>query len=141
MLSQIWDSSVLTQFIGRNDVFYPDVSYIHQSRFCRIWVRRIYDNHVNSNQLLSIEVNVIRKHLLYERFINWSSLSIYYQALRDNVVDMGIGTWYKYANRLGINRKFFRIKRKKVIGIRASNSLQILHMDVTMFTAHYIMIS
>ena len=31
MVSQIWDSSVLTLFIGRNDVFYPDVWYIHQS--------------------------------------------------------------------------------------------------------------
>jgi len=31
MVSQIWDKSVLTLFIGRNDVFYPDVWYIHQS--------------------------------------------------------------------------------------------------------------
>ena len=30
-MSQIWDRSVLTLFIGRNDVFYPDVWYIHQS--------------------------------------------------------------------------------------------------------------
>ncbi|MCK5368869.1 MAG: hypothetical protein KAQ62_09965, partial [Cyclobacteriaceae bacterium] len=47
------------------------------------------------NQLLPVEVNVIRKYLLDERFINWSSLSIYYQALRDKAVFMGIGTWYK----------------------------------------------
>ena len=85
------------------------------------------------NQLLSIEVDVIKKYLLDERFINWSSLSIYYQALRDKTVFMGIGTWYKYANRLGIKRKFFRINRKKVIGIGASRPLQILHMDVTIF--------
>ena len=85
------------------------------------------------NQLLPVEVDVIRKYLLDERFINWSSLSIYYQALRDKTVFMGIGTWYKYANRLGIKRKFFRISRKKVIGIRASRPLQILHMDVTIF--------
>jgi hypothetical protein len=85
------------------------------------------------NQLLPVEVDVIRKYLLDERFINWSSLSIYYQALRDKTVFMGIGTWYKYANRLGIKRKFFRLNRKKVIGIRASRPLQILHMDVTIF--------
>ena len=85
------------------------------------------------NQLLPVEVDVIRKYLLDERFINWSSLSIYYQALRDKTVCMGIGTWYKYANRLGIKRKFFRIIRKKVMGIRASRPLQILHMDVTIF--------
>jgi len=85
------------------------------------------------NQLLPVEVDVIKKYLLDERFINWSSLSIYYQALRDHAVVMGIGTWYKYANRLGIKRKFFRISRKKMIGIRASSPLQILHMDVTIF--------
>ena len=65
------------------------------------------------NQLLPVEVDVIKKYLLDERFINWSSLSIYYQALRDNAAFMGIGSWYKYASRLGIKRKFFRIKRKK----------------------------
>ena len=85
------------------------------------------------NQLLPVEVDVLKKYLLDERFKNWSSLSIYYQSLRDNAVFMGIGTWYKYASRLGIKRKFFRIKRKKVIGIRASRPLQILHMDVTIF--------
>jgi hypothetical protein len=85
------------------------------------------------NQLLPVEVDVIQKYLLEERFKHWSSLSIYYQALRDNVVVMGIGTWYKYASRLGIKRKFFRINRKKVIGIGASRPLQILHMDVTIF--------
>jgi hypothetical protein len=85
------------------------------------------------NQLLPTEVDIVKDYLLNERFKNWSSLSIYYQALRDKTVCMGIGTWYKYANRLGIKRKFFRINRKNVIGIRASKPLQILHMDVTIF--------
>ena len=85
------------------------------------------------NQLLPTEVDIVKDYLLDVRFKNWSSLSIYYQALRDKMVFMGIGTLYKYANRLDIKRKFFRINRKKVIGIRASNPLQILHMDVTIF--------
>jgi hypothetical protein len=85
------------------------------------------------NQLLPKEVDIVKNYLLDVRFKNWSSLSIYYQALRDKTVCMGIGTWYKYANRLGIKRKFFRINRKNVIGIRASRPLQILHMDVTIF--------
>jgi transposase InsO family protein len=85
------------------------------------------------NQLLPTEVDIVKNYLLDERFKNWSSLSIYYQALRDKMVFMGIGTWYKYANRLGIKRKFFRINRKNVIGIRASRPLQLLHMDVTIF--------
>jgi len=85
------------------------------------------------NQLLPAEVDIVKNYLLDVRFKNWSSLSIYYQALRDKTVHMGIGTWYKYTNRLGIKRKFFRIKRKNLIGIRASSLLQILHMDVTIF--------
>jgi len=84
-------------------------------------------------QLLPTEVDIVKNYLLDVRFKNWSSLSIYYQALRENAIFIGIGTWYKYANRLGIKRKFFRINRKKVIGIGASRPLQILHMDVTIF--------
>ncbi len=42
-------------------------------------------------------------------------------------------TWYKYARKLGIKRKFFRIKRKPQEGLRALLPLQILHMDVTIF--------
>ena len=54
------------------------------------------------NQLLPVEVDILKKYLLNERFKNWSYLPIYYQALRDKTVFMGIGNWYKYANRLGI---------------------------------------
>lgn len=85
------------------------------------------------NQVLPSEVNTIKSYLIDDRFKNWSSLSIYYQAIRDKAVFLGIGTWYKYANRLGIKRKFFRLHSKREIGIRASRALQILHMDVTIF--------
>lgn len=85
------------------------------------------------HQLLTSEVNTIKDYLFNERFKNWSVISIYYQALRDKAVLMGIGTWYKYANRLGVSKKFFKLKRKKEIGIRASKPLQLLHMDVTIF--------
>lgn len=49
------------------------------------------------NQLLPKEVKLIKQYLHDERFRNWSSLSVYYQAMRDEVVYMSIGTWYKYA--------------------------------------------
>lgn len=58
---------------------------------------------------------------------------MYYQALRDGTVFMGIGAWYKYANQLGIRRKFFKLNRNTNIGLKASNPLNILHMDVTIF--------
>jgi hypothetical protein len=85
------------------------------------------------NQLLPGEVKKIKQYLFDVRFRNWSSLSVYYQALRDGVVFMSAGTWYKYAHRLGIRRKFFKILRNANTGIRASLPLQILHMDVTIF--------
>lgn len=61
------------------------------------------------NQLLDSEVKNIKEYLLNDRFENWSSLSIYYQALRDNALFITMHTWYKYARKLGIKRKFFRI--------------------------------
>jgi len=85
------------------------------------------------HQLLVSEVIIIKKYLLDEKFKNWSSLSIYYQAMRDKAVFMGLGTWYKYAKRLGIKRGFFKLKRKHDVGIRASKPLEILHMDITIF--------
>ncbi|MFT7162321.1 MAG: putative transposase [Bacteroidia bacterium] len=85
------------------------------------------------HQLLSTEVNTIKNYLLNERFENWSALSIYYQALREKAVFMGISTWYKYSNRLGIKQKFFKLNKKREIGIRASRPFEILHMDVTIF--------
>ena len=85
------------------------------------------------HQLLSSEVNIIKNYLLNEKFENWSALSIYYQALREKTVFMGMSTWYKYANRLGVKRKFFKLNRKREIGIRASKPFQIIHMDVTIF--------
>ena len=85
------------------------------------------------HQLLSSEVNIIKNYLLNEKFENWSALSIYYQALREKTVFMGMSTWYKYANRLGVKRKFFNLNRKREIGIRASKPFQIIHMDVTIF--------
>jgi len=53
--------------------------------------------------------------------------------LREGVLFISINTWYKYSRRLGIKRKFFRLKHKREIGIRASNPLKIFHMDVTIF--------
>jgi hypothetical protein len=84
-------------------------------------------------QLLDSEVKTIKHYLLDDRFKSWSSLSVYYQALREKAVFVGINTWYKYARRLGIKRKFFRLKHKMQIGIRASRPLEILHSDVTLF--------
>jgi len=85
------------------------------------------------NQLLDSEVKTIKEYLLNDRFVNWSSLSIYYQALRDKAVFISMHTWYKYARKLGIKRKFFRLKLKPKTGLRALVPLQILHMDVTIF--------
>ncbi|MEM9896289.1 MAG: hypothetical protein AAF789_07955, partial [Bacteroidota bacterium] len=84
-------------------------------------------------QLLSSEVDIIKKYLADVRFKNWSTLSIYYQALRENAVFMSVTTWYKYATRLGIQRKFFKLKTTRETGLRTTRPLELLQMDVTIF--------
>ncbi len=85
------------------------------------------------NQLLTSEVSVIKNYLSNENFNNWSVLSIYYQAMRDKAASMSIGTWYKYANRLGVKRNFFNRPKTHKIGITATRPLEKLHMDITLF--------
>ena len=85
------------------------------------------------SQLLASEVNTIKKYLLNEKFKNWSALSIYYQAIRDRAIGIGLGTWYKYVNRFGIKRPFFKLKQANKIGIKSSKPLEKLHMDITQF--------
>lgn len=122
----------LKRIIGAIGLSQAKLYYWLEQSNCRRSVFQLCQKR-HPGQLLPKEVMAIKQHLLDERFRNWSTLSVYYQALRDGVVFMSAGTWYKYANRLGIKRKFFKINRNNRIGIRASGPMQMLHMDVTIF--------
>jgi len=106
--------------------------YWLEERNCQLSISKLCRS-THPNQLLDKEVQTIKDYLLNNRYKNWSALSIYYQALKDQALFISIETWYKYARKLGIKRKFFKLKYKREIGLRATSPLQILHMDVTIF--------
>lgn len=85
------------------------------------------------SQLLTTEVDIVKKDLSNTKFESWSTLSTYYQVMKDKAVLMGMETWYKHARRLRVKKKFFKIKRKHKTDVRASKPLEIWHMDATLF--------
>lgn len=95
------------------------------------------------NQLLSTEVDAMKNLLISEDKIYWPLVSVYYFALNNNIVSMGLSTWYKYVGLLGINRpkpKSVKHYGKSIVGQYPN---QYWHADVTQFRTldgvlHYI---
>ena len=88
--------------------------------------RRIY-----SNQLTKDEVSRMKEMLCSPRFRYWPINSIAYYAMKKNIVNVSIATWYNYINKLGWERPVTPKKRKYKIGIRANQLHQIWHADIT----------
>lgn len=84
------------------------------------------------NQLTFNEVSIISKHLSVPDFFHWPLVAIYYKLLRNNIINISLSTFYKYAKFLNLTNlhKPFR-KAKQLIGIRASKPFEIIHMDIT----------
>jgi putative transposase len=85
-------------------------------------------------QLLVGEINIIKSYCSDPRFLHWPLSSLYHLIRRDHVAAFNISTFYKYASLLALKR-YFPVKRRKNhdTGIRASQPLQILHADATVF--------
>lgn len=88
--------------------------------------RRVYPN-----QLTEGEAQKIKEMLTDQEFKYWPINSIAYYALRKNLVNASLATWYNYAKQLGINRRRFSKKSRYGKGIRASAPHQIWHADIT----------
>ncbi len=88
--------------------------------------RRIY-----SNQLTANEVNHMKEMLSGQRFRYWPVNSIAYYALRNNIVNASLATWYNYITKLGWDRPRSSKKLKYETGIRANRPHQIWHADIT----------
>jgi putative transposase len=88
--------------------------------------RRIY-----SNQLTESEVSKIKDMLTNQRFRYWPVNSIAYYALRNNIVNASLATWYNYIHKLGWERPKISKKSKYGIGIRANRPHQVWHADIT----------
>lgn len=95
------------------------------------------------NQLLSTEVDVMRILLAAEDKAYWPLVSVYYFAINNNMVSMGLSTWYKYVGLLGINRpkpKSIKHHGKSIVALFPNHYW---HADVTQFRTldgmlHYI---
>ncbi len=84
------------------------------------------------NQLPGQEVSLIKGYLLNPKFKGWSTISIYYQLIRDKAAFMSSATFYRYARRLNLTQP--RPKKPRYAkGIRADSAKKLFHMDVTIF--------
>jgi hypothetical protein len=83
-------------------------------------------------QLSASEIKKMTAFISEERFRFWSLKSIYYQALKEAVVFMGLSTWYRYCNALSLKKPVFK-KLKNKMGLRSSVPGQILHTDVSLY--------
>lgn len=85
-------------------------------------------------QLLTKEVAAIKQYCSDQRWQYWSLSSVYHQMIRDRAALCTIGTFYKYARLMELQRKRTAHRRKHHhVGIRAERPLHILHIDVTVF--------
>jgi putative transposase len=64
------------------------------------------------NQLLQQEIGQMEKYLKNEAYQYWSKSSIYFLALRNKDIAMGLSTWYKYCKLLGYKTRHLREKEK-----------------------------
>ena len=95
------------------------------------------------NQLLEGEVEVMKNLLNDNEMLCWPLVSVYYFALNINIVSMGLSTWYKYTDLLGIRRikpKSIKHYGESVVGLFPNHYW---HADVTQFRTknnvlHYI---
>lgn len=86
---------------------------------------------VHPNQLLSSEVDKMKKLLLDITYQYWPLISVYYLAMRNNICSMALSTWYKYARLLNIKRIKPRSIKNYSISIQANFPNQYWHADVT----------
>lgn len=84
------------------------------------------------NQLTEKEVNTIKKYLTKPEYRHWNITPIYYEILRNKAAFFSRTSFYKYTNRLQLQRSKPQ-KKKYNIGLRADSAKKILHMDVTIY--------
>ena len=87
-----------------------------------------------SRQISWTEIITMKRLLKDNKFLHWSSGSVWGKAVKDGKISMSVQSWYHYAKLLGLgqNRKKFYKKRKR-ISVRAEKPNEIWHMDVTRF--------
>ena len=82
------------------------------------------------NQLTPREVSTMKELLTDRRFRFWPVCSIAYYALRENILNISLSTWYHYIHKLGIVRPVLQGKKSYGQGIRASQPHEIWNADI-----------
>ncbi len=88
------------------------------------------------SQLTSKEVRIIKSLLVNPQYKHWPVRSLYYHALHNNILNMCLSTFYKYAQLLGIKRLKPVCKKIYGVSIRASRPNEYWHADVMKFKTH-----
>lgn len=84
-------------------------------------------------QLTFKETFTIKAYLSAKEFLHWPLSSVYFKMMKDKAAYCSLSAFYKYARKLGIKRsRQPRLKDRNKKGLRASEPMQILHMDFTM---------
>jgi putative transposase len=84
------------------------------------------------NQLTDNEVNLIKKYMTNEKYLQWSRATVYWQMCRLEGNQFAKSTFYKYCNLLDYGRRGRPIKCKKNTGgIKATKVGEIIHVDIT----------
>ena len=87
---------------------------------------------VYHNQLTVKEADIIKEYLAEPQYRHWNVNPVFYQILRDKAAFFSRTTFYKYINKLNLQRSKPE-KKKYSIGIRSDTPKRILHMDVTIY--------
>lgn len=106
----------------------------------RNWIRevrvRCADSLINHcrklhpNQLLKTDTDRMKKLLISERFRFWSLRSLYFYALREKLVSIGLSTWYKYVRLLNVKRQKPISLKHYGKSVRAAQPNEYWHADV-----------
>ena len=86
-----------------------------------------------SNQILSCEINTIKKYMTDVNYKFWSKSSVYLKAVRDGELQCGITTFYKYCRLLGFNNRPLKRKSDDYRPLKTSKPNQVWCADVTVF--------
>lgn len=85
---------------------------------------------VNPKQLCSDEINKIKSLFSNSAFACWPMKSLYYEGLKNLELNIGLSTFYKYAHKLGLFRKW-KPDTERNPGLKTTKPNEFLHVDTT----------
>lgn len=85
------------------------------------------------NQLCKSEIKKMKEILSDIKHKGWSIFSLCWHCIKNGILYVSVGSWYKYSKILGFQRRLPESRKNYPVGIRAEKPLQKIHADVTIF--------